>query len=82
MHENYITRTFSGPEVGEVVSVIGKVLEDVDPMLVLSACLAMSILISRPEATTEELEKGVMGVSEWIALYAESLDPEANQVVN
>ena len=82
MNDNYVTRTFSGPDVGEVVEVIGNVLKGVDEMLVLSACLSMAILISRPEATSQELEKGVMGVSEWIALYAESLDPDSNQVIN
>ena len=82
MNDNYVTRTFSGPEVGEAVSLIGQILEDRDPMLVLSACLAMAVLISMPEASSEELDKGVMGASEWIALYADSLDPDNNESIN
>lgn len=80
--DKFVTRQFSGQEVGEAIHTMQQVLQDSDPMLVLSACLALAVLISYPEATSEQLDRGVTGASEWIALYADSLDPDPEEKVN
>lgn len=82
MNDSYIVRKFSGKDVGDVVQTMEQVFVDIDPILLLSACLAMAVLITNPDVNSEQLDKGVTGASEWLALYADSLEPVEKGQIN
>lgn len=75
MTDNSITYSqANGEELGRLIAAMEKVLIGEKEHHVVMACLALAITIQCPSLSPEQLAKGVKGVSEWIALFASSLD--------
>ena len=56
---------------------------DEDQASVIMSCLTIALLNQVRDPTTKQLQDGVKGASEWITLYASSLDPNSDiQSVN
>lgn len=49
---------------------------------VVMACIALAVASQVENYTVEQLRDGIKGASEWIALYASSLDMKTSQVLN
>lgn len=63
-----------GSKVKRLVTRIKAVCQGEDPELVLMACLSLILVIQHPDISVEDLQKGVMGTSEWVALFLQSLE--------
>lgn len=50
-------------------------VKDEDDSDIVMACLALAVSEQISDYTTEQLTAGIKGASEWIALYASTLDP-------
>ena len=66
----------SGEEVARIVNAMEQVFGDENREVMLMACLSLSILIQHENITMEQLQAGVLGASEWIALYLTSLEEQ------
>lgn len=62
-------------EVHRVMKRMLAAFEDEDDSTMMMACLAFAIVGQCETYTLEQLKDGIKGASEWIALYASSLDP-------
>ena len=80
MNEQIIYSKTTGKEIQDIVEAMEPVLEGKLSANVLMACLALAIIIQCPNLTPEQLSTGVRGASEWIALYASSLEPSQEKV--
>ncbi len=66
-----------GKDVSRVISKIETAIgEDEDETVVLMACLSLALMIQHPQISNRQLMDGVLGSSEWIALYLTSLEDQ------
>ena len=65
LHETSAT----GAEIQEIVDTVGPILEQWPRSHVLIACISIAILLTHPNITPEELQKGVKGTSQWICAF-------------
>ncbi len=63
----------TGEEVYEVVAKIEPNLVGVSRKLAIIACIAIAVTAMNPDMTEDEVQEGVKGCSEWIALYASGI---------
>lgn len=68
----YELKEYDGTEVGEMVNAMTRIFAGAEPLLMMSACLSLALLISEPDLDGEHISKGVQELSEWIALYTDS----------
>lgn len=62
----------SGEEIYEIIQGIESVIEGYSRAHCIIAMLALVITCQKPDATPEEIQEGVKGVSEWICTYLDS----------
>jgi len=77
----YTELEYTGAEVGEVVHTIVQIFPDIDPILMMTACLCLAVSIVKPDIEGDAMNQAVKEISEWMMLYADSLEGK-NGVVN
>lgn len=74
MTQNMIEESSAtGSEVYEVVARIEPALDGVSRKIAIIACIAIAITAMNPDMTEDEVQAGVKGCSEWIALYVSGI---------
>lgn len=63
----------TGSEVYEVIAKIEPALEGVSRKLAIISCIAIAVTAMNPDMTEDEVQAGVKGCSEWIALYVSGI---------
>ena len=63
----------TGSEIYEVVARIEPALDGVSRKLAIVACIAIAVTAMNPDMTEDEVQAGVKGCSEWIALYVSGI---------
>ena len=76
MSEIIYTKT-KWTEVHRIMAKIMRSVEDEDASAIVMACLALAVSSQCEEYTLDQLKAGIRGSSEWIALYASTLDPNS-----
>lgn len=76
MSEIIYTKT-KWSEVQRVMNKIVRSLEGEEDSTVVMGCLALAVSAQLSDYTVEQLKIGIRGSSEWIALYASTLDPNS-----
>lgn len=56
-------------DVNKVIEKIETACAEDDPFDVLMACIGIILLVNKPDITREQMEKGILQTSEWVALY-------------
>ena len=69
-------------DIDRIMGSIGEVLGEEDPSNVFISLLAMSLIIQYPKMDIDQLQKGVLGASEWIQLYIAGLEAEIDGIVD
>ena len=64
----------TGMDVHNIVEKIEPVLAGLPRGHVLIALMTMAIIIQHPEITPEQLQEGVKGLSQWMALFLSTTD--------
>ena len=83
MTEPLMYRKSSGATITRLIDKMEKALEDEDEKDIMAACLVLALCIQMPDITQEQLESGVKGVSEWIAMFgAETMSPTTKEKMN
>lgn len=67
-------------DVQRIMMKVMKSVEGEDDSDVVMACLALAVESQLEDYTMEQLKAGIKGSSEWIALYASTLDPLSSLV--
>ena len=82
MSEIIYTKT-KWSDVHRIMDKIMSSVREEDDAAVVMACLALAVSSQIEDYTIEQLKDGIRGSSEWIALYASTLDPSSStQVLN
>lgn len=71
-----------GEDIQRVIAKFETVVEDEKLEVINMACLALSLAIQYPAITAEQIQKGVYGASQWIALYVSSLTDEGTALAS
>ena len=79
----FIMESQSSPEqLTEALRRIGKGLGDTDPTQAVIGCLAMAIILQKPDMPIEQLPDVVMQVSKYVCLLLTGTDTVGTQVMN
>jgi len=76
MSEIIYTKT-KWTDVHRIMNKMMASVEGEDDSAVVMACLALSVSSQCDNYTLDQLKAGIRGASEWIALYASTLDPNS-----
>lgn len=77
MNEPVTTKYTSAGDISRIVEGIYERYSEETPEALMMSCIATAILLQDENITLDQLRDGVMGASEWIALYISSLDDKA-----
>jgi hypothetical protein len=69
---NSVSYTATGEDIFQIVAKIQPILEPERVDLVIMACLAIVMMIMNPNLTSEELQAGIKGCSQWICTFLET----------
>lgn len=69
-------------DVHRIMTGIMKAVEGEQDSAVVMACIALAVSSQIENYTLDQLKSGIKGASEWIALYAASIDPTFPQKAN
>lgn len=65
-----------GPEIARIVNAMQEVFGDEDRTAMMMACLSMALILQHEDISMDDLKDGVLGASEWIALFLTSLEEQ------
>lgn len=77
MSEIIYTKT-KWSDVHRIMNKLVNAVKDEDDSAVVMACLGLAVSSQMEDYTIEHLKDGIKGASEWIALYASTLDPQSS----
>lgn len=72
--------TATGEEINAIIARLEPALWNQRRSHVIIAMLSLALSLQNPELTAEELQEGVRGVSQWIALFLTGKDTEDSKV--
>ena len=64
----------SGEDVSRVVGRMSDIFKNEENHIILMSALSIAIMVQQPDVTPEQLKAGVLGASQWIALYLTSIE--------
>lgn len=74
MNEPINTISATGKEIEEVICMMEEFLSDKSQDTVMIACLSLAMMIQAPTISREQLQAGVMSVSQNMALYLSGIE--------
>lgn len=82
MSEIIYTKT-KWTDVQRIMNKVMNAVDGEDDSAVIMSCLGLAVSSQCQDYTLDQLKAGIKGASEWIALYASSIDPASlAQVAN
>ena len=67
----------SAEDVQKIVQKIGPLLDGENLQHILLACLFIVFVIQNPDISRDDLAEGVKGASEWVAMFLDSKEAQA-----
>lgn len=68
-----------GADLSKIIDKLEEVLTGEKKSHILVACLSLALLVMDDDIEAEELAEGVLGASQWMSLYIDSLGEEVGK---
>jgi hypothetical protein len=77
------TRTYaSSAELAEAIEKLEPIITDMDPNILIMACLSICLIILKPNIDFDGLQDGIAGASKWMAEHVDSLESFDDALLN